>query len=102
MSVYPFGIPSLATQGELIGVKPHIYEQLNERFDNIYLLFDFDKGGVKGTKKLKERIPDLKYFFLHNSRHSGYKDISDYRQDHSPRETLNHLRYSLKRWNKNY
>lgn len=103
MTLYSLGIPAVATQGELMGVKPHIYKQLQERFEHIYLLFDFDYGGVKGTQKLRKLIPDLKFFFIQTllDRSSGYKDISDYRENHSPEETLEHLRTSLINWNSN-
>lgn len=102
MTLRSLGIPSVATQGELMGVKPHIYEQLKQRFEEIYLLFDFDYGGVKGTQKLRKLIPELKFFFIQSfaTRSNEFKDISDFRKEHSAEESLNHLRNSLKNWNK--
>lgn len=102
MTLRSLGIPALATQGELMGVKPHIYEQLKKRFKEIYLLFDFDYGGVKGTQKLRKLIPGLKYFFIEydSFKGTGYKDISDFRVDHTPKECLDHLRKCLRTWNK--
>ena len=102
MTLNSLGIPAIATQGELMGVKPHIYKQLQERFEHIYLLFDFDYGGVKGTQKLRKLIPDLKFFFIQTfaTRNNEFKDISDFRKEHSAQQTLEHLRISLKNWNK--
>ena len=103
MTLASLGIPSVATQGELIGVKPHIFKSLQERFENIYLLFDFDRAGVKGTKKLKKLIPELKYFFIQSfdTRNNGLKDVSDFRVDHSALQTREHLKNCLLNWNKN-
>jgi len=102
MTLRSLGIPALATQGELMGVKPHIYQQLKERFKEIYLLFDFDYGGVKGTQKLRKLIPELKFFFIQNLSHrtDGFKDISDFRVEHTSKECLDHLRKCLVNWNK--
>ena len=102
MTLRSLGIPALATQGELMGVKPHIYEQLKERFEEIYLLFDFDYGGVKGTQKLRKLIPGLKFFFIQDltCRKNGFKDISDFRAEYTPKICINHLRKCLVNWNK--
>jgi 5S rRNA maturation endonuclease (ribonuclease M5) len=102
MTLYNLGIPAVATQGELMSIKPHVYEQLKARFEHIYLLFDFDYGGVKGTQKLRKLIPELQFFFIQtlSDRSNGYKDISDYRKDHTDQQTLEHLRKCLINWNK--
>lgn len=103
MVLSTLGIPAVAVQGETQGVKPSIYKALQERFENIYVLFDFDLGGIIGTKMFKKINPECKYFFIQDlkTRRDGNKDISDYRKTHSPEECITHLRNSLLKWNPN-
>jgi len=101
MTLFSLGISAVASQGELIGVKPHIYQDLKERFKFIYFLNDFDKAGVIGTKKQKKLVPEIKYFFLQtfDTKKNGFKDVSDHRKGHTALQTVEHLRNCLTRWN---
>lgn len=61
MSLYEVtGIPAVSLQSENISPKRHVFEQLNQRFDMCYLLYDndFDKeqnwGMIFGTKLAQE------------------------------------------------
>jgi hypothetical protein len=81
MVLNSFGYPSLAMQNEVSSIKYTVVEELYSRFDEIYILQDFDYAGVTGVNKLRKAF-DFKYFFIQSfsTRNNGLKDISDYRQ----------------------
>lgn len=65
------GIPSVSLQGEAVGVKPQVMEELKGRFNEVFVLYDNDMTGEKNYgridgKKLAEQfgitqieIPDM-------------------------------------------
>lgn len=69
------GIPSIALQGEAYGISNTALNQLKERFERVFILFDNDPPGLKDSRKFAEAtgftnviLPPFK----------GGKDISDY------------------------
>jgi hypothetical protein len=54
--------------------EPFINNVVN-RFDNVYLLYDFDLTGVSTVNKIRKINPKLKYFFT--GKKSYNKDVSD-------------------------
>lgn len=78
-----FNIPSIAMQNEVTIPYDYIIEELNQRFDTIVSLYDFDKTGVTNAHKLK-RLYDIPYLFFTNGRFGtkdyGVKDFSDFVQ----------------------
>ena len=82
MVLKTMGISSIAVQAESIGISEELYKELVSRFETIYLLFDFDEGGIKGSERFKQMYPDIKIMFLQNeeTKHNGCKDISDARR----------------------
>lgn len=69
-----FGIPSIAPQSESQLIPFEFMERLRKRFKNIYLFFDNDGAGIKGSEKnsLEHNLPQL---FI--PKRYGVKDISD-------------------------
>lgn len=68
------GIPSIALQGEAYGISNTALNQLKERFDKVYILFDNDPPGIKDSKKLAE-VTGFTNVIL--PPFEGGKDISD-------------------------
>lgn len=71
-----FGLPAIAPQSEGQVISEEWYNRLKRRFKTLYILYDNDKAGVKGTIKTLEHYPDIIPIFVPEE--SGEKDISDY------------------------
>lgn len=76
-----FGIPAIAMQSETTIPYDYIIGELQNRFTDIYTLFDFDKTGIRMANIIKREY-DIKPLLLTNGRFNsvdyGYKDFSDY------------------------
>lgn len=68
------GIPSIALQGEAYGISNTALNQLKERFEKVYILFDNDPPGIKDSKKLAEATGFINVIL---PQFVGGKDISD-------------------------
>jgi hypothetical protein len=70
-----FKIPSIAPQSESLMLPTEFIEGLKKRFKNIYMFFDNDAAGIKGSleNSTKHNIPER---FIPKT--SEAKDISDY------------------------
>lgn len=85
-----FDIPAVAMQNETTVPYDYIIKELQERYDSLYSLYDFDRTGVRLANILKKQygIPPL---FLTNGRFKthnyGFKDFSDYLQGKGFNET---------------
>lgn len=79
-----FKIPSIAPQSEAQLIPFEFMERLRKRFKNIYLFFDNDVAGRKGSEKnsLEHNLPQL---FI--PERYGEKDISDMMHKYSFTET---------------
>ena len=88
MVLRTLGYTSVALQNEIANIKDTVTHELYERFNDIYILNDFDYTGVKGANKLRKRY-GFKPIFLQDfkTRSNGFKDISDYRKSHTSEET---------------
>ena len=88
MVLRTLGYISVALQNEIANIKDTVTRELYERFNDIYILNDFDYTGVRGANKLK-KIYGFKPIFLQTfkTRSNGFKDISDYRKSHTSEET---------------
>lgn len=69
------GIPSIAPQSETTMIKTKVIQELESRFNNIYVCFDSDGAGRNGEKKMCEGT-SMKRFQLPEFK--GGKDVSDY------------------------
>jgi hypothetical protein len=54
------GIPSVSLQSEATLPKPHIIQELKDRFDKIYVLYDNDETGKKYSEKFCELFNTIK------------------------------------------
>jgi 5S rRNA maturation endonuclease (ribonuclease M5) len=73
------GYNSVAPCGENTPIPESIIQNLKERFDNIIILYDNDKAGMEGAKKLADTY-NLTYVYIPIDYHIMFKikDISDY------------------------
>lgn len=72
MVLYELGISAISPNSEGTLIPSHIINDLNERFKNIYILYDNDEAGINASKILSDTI-GKKRIFLNEE-----KDISDY------------------------
>lgn len=86
------GIPAVSLQGEGVKPKPHVIQELKERFDKIYVLYDNDFDGKRNWgRELGERIAkehDLLHLEIPNVIASVFKakDTSDLAKNAGPRQ----------------
>lgn len=95
-----FGIPAIAMQSEMTMPYREIIDELRRRFTRIYTLYDFDRAGVQGAQRIRNRY-EIPALFLTNGRFGtrdfGAKDISDFIRDRGIDTTERLLRYVAKR-----
>jgi len=94
------GYPSVAMQSEVSSIKESVMIELYNRFENIYLLQDYDKAGIVGTYSLTREYPFLKWFFIQNKKtcNNGLKDISDFRASSTIENTKRLIDFNLNQW----
>lgn len=84
MCLARFKIPAIAMQSENQIPYDYIIEELEERFDNIYTLLDFDRVGVR-TANIIKRLYGIRPLFFTDGRFGSHdfeqKDFSDYLQE---------------------
>lgn len=81
MTLYRLGITSIAMQNEATLIYKYIVDELRDRFENIFSLYDFDRPGVRMARLLRKAY-NIQPFFLTNGKFNSQnyeaKDISDY------------------------
>lgn len=92
MVLNTLGYWSIAPGSENSNIDELKFSSFISKFKKVYILFDNDSPGIHAAEVLSEKtglpsimIPDTEY-----------KDISDYRKDHTKEETLNLLQNLLK------
>ena len=68
------GIPAIALQGEGYSMSETAINELKRRYKNVYILFDSDTAGVKGSTKLSEQTGFTNVIL---PTFIGGKDVSD-------------------------
>ena len=86
MVLYEYGVTAIAPCSENVFVTASQFQKLKSKFKNIYLNYDNDEPGIKAMCKIKKLFSGLRIVFL--PRHSGDKDISDFRKAHGHKKTL--------------
>jgi len=88
MSVKSLGlqIDVIAPDSENTILKSEVMEELDSKYKNIILLFDYDDAGIEAMNKYKEKYPNIKMAVLPMS-----KDISDSIKDFGAKEVRNRL-----------
>lgn len=76
MCLYEMGIPAIAPCSEVLFLSEQQLKKLKARFKHIVVLYDNDLPGIAGMRKIKEKHPELKYFWIPRSFQA--KDVSDF------------------------
>lgn len=92
MTLYEYGIPSIAPCSENVFLTENQYNKLKKRFKHIILLYDNDYTGICFTNKIRKQFSDLNIAYLPIN--GGDKDISDYRKAHGYKKTLELIEYA--------
>jgi hypothetical protein len=85
-----FGIPAVAPSSESCIIPKDIVNDLYNRFNKIYILYDFDRTGVSFANKHKKLYNFIPLFFTNgkfNTFDFKSKDLSDYIANNSVRDT---------------
>lgn len=72
MLTYEYGIPSVAPQSESIKMSDEVIADLKTRFKNIFVMYDKDRAGIRGSELLCSQL-NAKALFLENA-----KDLTDH------------------------
>lgn len=84
MSLYEFGITAVAPNSENLFLTDSQYIKLQQRFPEIYLLYDSDLPGVRSANKIRKQYTDLKVLLV-----PKVKDFTDYVKKYGTLNTLN-------------
>lgn len=76
MALYELGIPAIAPCSEVLFVSEQQLKKLKSKFKNIIVVYDNDLPGIEGMKRIRNKYPELKYFWI--PRKYEAKDISDF------------------------
>lgn len=79
-----FNVAAVAPQAESVVISREFYDHIKSRFEHIYLLYDNDMAGKRGTVKTIQAYPDITPCQIP----SVYaKDISDFNRDFGAKYT---------------
>ena len=84
MYLYQLGYTAVAPNGEGHKIVQKALKILKENFKYIIVLYDFDKAGICGTKKILKENKEFGFMFT-SDKHA--KDISDYHLLHGKHKT---------------
>lgn len=96
MSLYELGYDAIAPQSEVSNIPNIIMNHLKSRFSKIIILFDYDKGGEIGAKKLSEEY-SIPYTFIPKHYYDLYnvKDVSDLIKEFGTKEALKIIKEAI-------
>jgi len=83
MTLYSLGFNSVAPQTETYNFKNHIIQDLKNRFEIIYIFYDYDESGIKESNKNADNFGFIKLF----TNNKNYKDPSDYYKKYGKEKT---------------
>lgn len=93
MCFYSLGVPACAPNSETQFIPENVLIELENRFENIFVLFDLDHTGISFSKKIKRKYPKLIVTLL--PRVDGCKDISDYYRKYKRDKTIQMIKTKL-------
>ncbi len=76
MTLYNLGIPAIAPISENCFVSEAQYDRLKERFENIILLYDNDRPGLRAMISIRKKFPEVIPIWIPLEYNA--KDISDF------------------------
>lgn len=68
MSLAMFNIPAIAPQAETAIVESELILSLKQRFNNIYVLYDWDRAGIAGALKIRKDYGIKPLFFTNTKK----------------------------------
>ena len=84
MSLYEFGVTSIAPNSENLFLTDAQYVKIKNRFKDVYLLYDRDLAGVRSANKIRKKVNGLKVLLM-----PKVKDFTDYVKKYGTLRTLN-------------
>lgn len=93
MCLYSYGIPACAPNSETVIPKETIINDLLNRFEYVFCLWDNDDCGVTFLNKIKKKYPKLHCLII--PRHLGAKDFSDLRKMYGQKQTAEFIKQYL-------
>lgn len=84
MSLWEFGITAIAPNSENLFLTNAQYLKLEQKFKEIYLLYDRDLAGVRAANKIRKQFPNLKVLLV-----PKVKDFTDYVKKYGTLKTFN-------------
>jgi len=96
MVLYELGYNAIAPQSENSSIPKVIMDHLKLRFKNLLVIFDYDEGGIQGSKKLSEKYT-IPHTFIPKHYLDLYliKDISDFIKEFQKEQTLTMIKELL-------
>ena len=95
MALYAYGIPACAPNSETVIPSKTIIDDLINRFEYVFALWDNDNTGVTFLNKMKRQFPQLHCLII--PKHYEAKDFSDLRAKYGEQETkkfiIKYLKY---------
>ena len=100
MALYAYGIPACAPNSETIIPSETVVNNLLERFEYVFCLWDNDYTGVTFLNKIKRKFPRLHCLII--PRRYKAKDFSDLRKLYGEKKTRQFIIDYLKDYTKNH
>lgn len=95
MALYAYNIPACAPNSETVIPSQNIIDDLTNRFEYVFALWDNDHTGITFLNKMKRQYPKLHCLII--PRHYEAKDFSDLRAKYGEQETkkliIKYLKY---------
>lgn len=86
MALDTFEIIAIAPNSENLFLSEAQYEKLQSKFNKIYLLYDFDRLGIKAAKKIKKNFPNIQVLLI--PKKYRCKDFSDFIKKYGLTKTM--------------
>ncbi len=93
MALCAYGIPACAPNSETVIPSETIINDLTNRFEYVFALWDNDETGVTFINKFKDKFPQLHYLII--PRKYGAKDFSDLRKKYGYDKTKEFIKEYL-------
>lgn len=93
LSMYSFGISACAPCSENLFITDKVLDDLKKRFKYIVVFYDNDLPGISNMVKIKEKYPELNFFFIPRSYKA--KDFSDFYAKYGRKKTLEIIKHYI-------
>lgn len=93
LSMYSCGISACAPCSENLFITDKVLDDLKKRFKYIVVFYDNDLPGISNMVKIKEKHPELNFFFIPRSYEA--KDFSDFYAKYGRKKTLEIIKHYI-------